>query len=728
MSENSEIEILLSMQPYSTMKNIFAVFLLFSLNAFAQKQAIFRIDSLPKQGILLDKGWKWHAGDNPDFAKADFDDSAWENIDPMKDIYDLPQIRKSSVGWFRIRFYVDSSLLNKPLTFQVYQTLASEIYLNGRLLKKYGIVSSKKDEIRGFLPQNFPISTLFKNQEQVISVRFSVQPNLPYFKYVYPYLVFALCLNTIEGAAQIQVDSFSNSHMRGFNTGMFLLLGLVHVIFYLNFRRQRAYLYFAIALFSIGIGYMLTPFLLTETSITVKAYVAVISYPLLFSFYGFFLYLAVWEMFFRRKNIMFWLLLSSTIIGPIVNVFFYKSGYLFLTSSMLLCSLETARIAYITYQTNRKVAVILFGQITYFISFMLFLLMLLKIIPNTTLTSYWFVPNSWTLQDLTHWFSLVTIPFTLSWYLSKEFAFTSKELEKKLEEVQQLSAEKQHILSTQNETLEKQVKERTAELVASQNQLIQKEKLASLGELTAGIAHEIQNPLNFVNNFSELSVELIQELSDEIKAPIGGLGAELLSDITQNLEKINHHGKRASSIVKGMLEHSRASTGVKELTDINALADEYLRLSYHGLRAKDKDFNANFKTDFDENVPKIAVIPQDFGRVLLNLINNAFYAVKAPQPPMGALYSPKVTVSTEYIAPPSGAAVIRITDNGTGMSEATKAKIFQPFFTTKPTGQGTGLGLSLAYDIITKGHGGTIEVETKEGEGTTFIIKLPINN
>jgi two-component system NtrC family sensor kinase len=261
------------------------------------------------------------------------------------------------------------------------------------------------------------------------------------------------------------------------------------------------------------------------------------------------------------------------------------------------------------------------------------------------------------------------------------------------------------------------VEQTLATLKSTQAQLIQKEKLASLGELTAGIAHEIQNPLNFVNNFSELSVDLANELDDEMNKP--ELDRDLISDLTKDLksnqEKINHHGKRASSIVKGMLEHSRTNTGIKELTDINQLADEYLRLSYHGLRAKDKDFNADFTTDFDENLPKIEVIPQDIGRVLLNLINNAFWAVKTVEKPL-------VMAKTEHS---NNQLIIKVSDNGTGMSEATKAKIFQPFFTTKPTGEGTGLGLSLAYDIVTKGHGGTMEVESVEGEGTTFIIRLP---
>ena len=285
-----------------------------------------------------------------------------------------------------------------------------------------------------------------------------------------------------------------------------------------------------------------------------------------------------------------------------------------------------------------------------------------------------------------------------------------------------------------NLKLEQQVFQRTAELQTSleklkstQAQLIQSEKLASLGELTAGIAHEIQNPLNFVNNFSELSVDLAKELKDEVQKSEKDweLIEDLTNDLSQNQEKINHHGKRASSIVKGMLEHSRTSTGAKEMTDINALADEYLRLAYHGLRAKDVSFNSDFELIADENLPKIEVIPQDMGRVLLNLINNAFWAVNERSKKGETGFEPKVTVTTQLTA--NSQVLIAIKDNGTGMSEDIKAKIFQPFFTTKPTGQGTGLGLSLAYDIITKGHGGTLEVESMEGEGTMFMVKLPIS-
>jgi two-component system, NtrC family, sensor kinase len=261
----------------------------------------------------------------------------------------------------------------------------------------------------------------------------------------------------------------------------------------------------------------------------------------------------------------------------------------------------------------------------------------------------------------------------------------------------------------------------------TQSQLIQSEKMASLGELTAGIAHEIQNPLNFVNNFSEVNKELIGEMKGEIEK--GNISAIKLiaDDIEANEEKITHHGKRADAIVKGMLQHSRSSTGQKEPTDINALCDEYLRLAYHGLKAKDRSFNTTIKTDFDESIGRINIMPQDIGRVILNLINNSFYAVdekkKVPQPPKEEVaYEPTVTVSTKKN---NGKIEIIVKDNGSGIPQKVLDKIFQPFFTTKPTGQGTGLGLSLAYDIVTA-HGGELKVNTKEGEGAEFIMHLTL--
>lgn len=276
-------------------------------------------------------------------------------------------------------------------------------------------------------------------------------------------------------------------------------------------------------------------------------------------------------------------------------------------------------------------------------------------------------------------------------------------------------------LSEQKEALQRTL----AELKTAQNQLIHAEKMASLGELTAGIAHEIQNPLNFVNNFSEVSAELVDELIEtrHMAQRDEALEEELLADMQQNLQKINQHGKRASAIVKGMLEHTRTQSGQKEPTDLNALTDEYLKLAYHGIRARDSSFEAQLSTSFDAHVGLVTILPQEIGRVLLNVFNNAFYAVQQRQQTGEPGYRPEVTVSTQR--EPKQIS-IRIRDNGMGIPESIRQKIFQPFFTTKPSGQGTGLGLSLSYDIITKGHGGTFSVNSQEGAFTELILTLPV--
>jgi two-component system, NtrC family, sensor kinase len=342
----------------------------------------------------------------------------------------------------------------------------------------------------------------------------------------------------------------------------------------------------------------------------------------------------------------------------------------------------------------------------------------------------------------------LAIAVTVTWAIA--MLFITKRQQKALEKEQkqrQEEEEKAKLVAARKAELEVLVAERTAELTqqkeelenaleelkTTQNQLIQSEKMASLGELTAGIAHEIQNPLNFVNNFSEVSAELLDELKSEyfnkLPADDKSEAEDIIQNLTQNLEKITFHGKRADGIVKGMLQHSRSSTGVKEPTDVNALADEYLRLSYHGLRAKDKSFNVTMETKFDESLPKINVIPQDLGRVILNLFTNAFYSVNEKNKQGIQGYNPTVSVTTSSVTLASGARGVEICvrDNGLGIPQKVLDKIYQPFFSTKPTGKGTGLGLSISYEIITKGHGGELKVETKEGEFAEFIIILPLN-
>ena len=347
--------------------------------------------------------------------------------------------------------------------------------------------------------------------------------------------------------------------------------------------------------------------------------------------------------------------------------------------------------------------------------------------------------------------------FAVIWLIALWMMTKKQRKALEIERQKALEKEKQYAISeSMKAALEVQVAERTAaltaqkeelqqtvnELKSTQAQLIQSEKMASLGELTAGIAHEIQNPLNFVNNFSEVNTELIAEMKDALDKGDLEEAKAITADINANEQKINHHGKRADAIVKGMLQHSRSSSGQKEPTDINALADEYLRLAYHGLRAKDKMFNATMKTEFDESIKEVKVIPQDMGRVILNLITNAFYAVAERKKMLAASkegtaadasvpneYIPTVTVSTKKMG---NKILICVKDNGNGIPAQVLDKIFQPFFTTKPTGEGTGLGLSMSYDIVTKSHGGELKVETKENKGlpgeesgTVFTIQIP---
>jgi signal transduction histidine kinase len=432
------------------------------------------------------------------------------------------------------------------------------------------------------------------------------------------------------------------------------------------------------------------------------------------------------------KKLIFHILIAFLLVTIPLHFWPYHYGWIFHMNLLFYAILiECVRVSILAVRRKQKGAFILaVGALGFIINWSAFDI---AFIFDAPLPSFYYT--------FTFSFGILSLPIATSVFLALEFAFTNRSLEAKVIEVQQLSdktiaqeKEKQQILSSQNETLEKQVTERTTQVVAqkeelqstvehlkaTQTQLIQSEKMASLGELTAGIAHEIQNPLNFVNNFSEVSTDLINELKEEIIRDHKEDALAITDDLTQNLEKIHHHGRRADSIVKSMLQHSRATSGEKQLTDINALADEYLRLAYHGLRAKEKDFNADLKLEADPAVGNIEVVPQEIGRVLLNLFNNAFYAVNQKKHQLNGQYKPQVLVTTKRLA---GKIEIRVKDNGTGIPESVKQKIFQPFFTTKPTGEGTGLGLSLSYDIV-KAYGGELQMETKEGEGTTFSFVL----
>jgi signal transduction histidine kinase len=542
--------------------------------------------------------------------------------------------------------------------------------------------------------------------------------------------------------------------------GIMLLSAFLNLIFF-RIVKEKAYLYFALFEIFFAIGWLsfLAPLYLAIHYSSLRPYTSYLPASVILCFY--FLVQFIREFFNTKTTHKYWdkwlkwvalsdlaliiLMVSSTLsvitlpafVNDLVNESIAGVTFFSLLITLLLSIGKKHKTAWILLAGVSPV--IIFGLVN------VALTIAISITHNSALYDYQMASRVWSI-------CIIWVILLFSWTLFMRYNQLRKENAQRALDNERLAKEKEteraQLIEQQKITLEKTVEERTAELKQSlqelkstQAQLIQSEKMASLGELTAGIAHEIQNPLNFVNNFSEVNKEMIVELKEEIDKGNYNEAKLIAGDIEDNSEKINLHGKRADSIVKGMLQHSRASAGHKEPTDINKLADEYLRLSYHGFRAKDKSFNAEFKTDFDETIGKINVVPQDIGRVLLNLYNNAFYAVNekkksGPLTPEGGTgklqndYMPLVTVRTKLIPPLEGkreAVEVKVSDNGDGIPQNIVDKIFQPFFTTKPTGQGTGLGLSLAYDII-KAHGGEIKVETKEGERTTFIIQLPTNN
>ncbi|MGZ5135627.1 MAG: ATP-binding protein, partial [Flavitalea sp.] len=670
---------------------------------------------------------KFHRGDNPAWADPQYDVSLWEDINPTLEIPDLPQISKESVGWFRITLFIDSSLLNKPLAFQVYQSVASEIYLNGKLIQSYGIVSTDKSKIEAFQPIDEPVGIVFANPIQILAVRFAVQKNIPYLKYTRPYTAFEIHINDVYSSVKYKLNGNGFPKLNAIYLGIFIVLSIIHLGLYLIYKRQKANLFFSMATVSGAIGQGLYIVLIHTHQISTRAFLVLIDWIFFRGLFNLFLFIAIHQLFLRKKNFYFQVLVGYSLASIIFWFFFYHQGdNLAFYMPFLLCMFESLRLSVLAFRKKHRFAgIIILGVACYLIFF----------------TVYWFIEHgfmsdrdiglgSYSLVDLTYQISALSVPVALSFYLSRDFAFTSKELEVKLTEVQQLSAEKQQMLISQNEMLEQKVVQRTSELNQSllelkstQAQLIQTEKMASLGELTAGIAHEIQNPLNFVNNFSEVNTELLDEVAREVENGNVNDVKALLKDVRENEQKINQHGKRADAIVKSMLQHSRTSSGIKEPFDINVLADEWLQLSYQRFRSTEKYFEASVKTDFDLSIGKIDIIPQDIGRVFLNLYNNAFYAVNEKKKKLADGYEPTVSVTSCKI---NKKIKVTVTDNGNGIESNIIEKIFQPFFTTKPTGQGTGLGLSLSYDIVSA-HGGDITAESIRGEYTSVTVTLPVS-
>ncbi len=712
--------------------------LFFLLPYFAQTQQV-GISIQTGQLYFKEDRWKFKAGDSLAWAKRDYDDRHWEKSNHS--LRENKELWKAKKGWFRLQFNLSKQSLKTDYNLIIKQFGHSELYLDGQLVATTNPAGPQDSSSQLRLMQ-IPFAVKDTNAH-VIALRYSFRSGPLYFAST-DQEAFEVWLEPAHQSMLNQlVNTAWNAGVGGMLAGLFGILSLLHFLFFRANPNQRVHLILAFATFCFTLLFALSTIDGFTGTLTKKSLLDLGQISSLHLAFGLLL-AAVYTYLKRRYGWFFYLIIVllaagfgyQCFIGPLQNGQFFVP--------FLLVLIDYISVSWLGKRQGNSNDKLPWNSLRF--SFFAFLLLiLLGIIMGV-------VENTIGLGDNAFFFAFfvlifvfavfLSIPIGLSLSLVQDYTHTYRAMRLNLEEVQKLSAktlaqelEKQQILASQNETLERQVNERTAELNQSletlkttQTQLIQKEKMASLGELTAGVAHEIQNPLNFVNNFSEVSVELLNELQEESeKAPEQqdkALANELLTDLRQNMQKITHHGQRASSIVRSMLAHSRTSSGQLEPTHLNALADEYLRLAYHGQRATHPTFNCQLMTDFGADIPPLNLAAQDMGRVLLNLFGNAFYALHQKQQLVSAPYEPTLWVSTALKDPKT--VEMRIRDNGPGIPQAILQKVFQPFFTTKPTGEGTGLGLSLSYDIVTKGHQGTLDVTSTEGEGTEFIITLPV--
>ena len=669
--------------------------------------------------------WIFHQGNDTSWAKKDIDLSGWKTLKPTELSLKYADSTGKVEAWFRVKIKLDRSLGNKLLGVNLGSWAASDLYINGELVTSNGNTDANGNH---FIEGN-PYRKLSYHANLKAGEVYTIAVHFIDYKSILPpsQLRSSYSLENIISITGPKYDSYILEYIKQ-NTILSTITNSVCVILCLLFwilfiqnpteKNLRLIAYGTTSLtltyFSIfQIRYAAANYNIYEIWMLVNAVLSSMSIVLL---------LLIIVNIFKRKVakalkifivISFIILLATNFIPLDLNNIL----------SLLIMALFFIICIYYIVSSWRNLKGAQWAVVVGLIFFLL-LLLVIYIIRTVLggLSGHNF--NLTLLPTITS----LSFPISLLVYVSMRFKEIIKEVQQNANRVLQLSEEKKEQSLNQQKVLEAEVDRQTGEirqtlenLKATQSQLIQSEKMASLGELTAGIAHEIQNPLNFVNNFSEVNKELLIEMNEEIEKGNLEEVKSIAKDVTENEEKINHHGKRADAIVKGMLQHSRSSSSKKEPTDINALADEYLRLAYHGLRAKDKSFNASMKTDFDETLEKINVIPQDIGRVILNLITNAFYVVNEKKKSGIENYEPKVTVSTKML---NDKVEIKVADNGNGIPQKVLDKIFQPFFTTKPTGQGTGLGLSLSYDIV-KVHSGELIVETKEGEGTIFSVILP---
>lgn len=677
-------------------------------------------------------GWIFHKGNDSSWAKNNIDTAGWEKLKPTDLSAKYADKNGRVEGWFRIKVTFDRSLLNKVLYVDFGQWAATALFVDGKQVAARGNTGG---EGKGFREYNGGVDPL--------SIRFDTAAvhilSLHFVGYLSPFPPYDVKSQSRKKIIRLGGPNYttmlSNNYktVYTFLTSWLVVCATLSALFWLLlFQNPKEKNLFWIALYTSVLSIYTYYSCIDPSGTSYNEFQTNLIISGLFQFPLIMLLLPILLIKVFKRKINSWLILSLIIL-IVVNVigafltdsFLIPAQYIYGGSFIfVLCICLYYVIT--SWKNLRGAQWAIVGGLIFTVAIYSATFILSLILPNFFRSQYFNLLYN----------SIVSLafPFSLLIYVSMRFKEMIKEVQANAQTVVELSEEKKEQAITQQKILEEEVTRQTSEirqtlenLKSTQSQLIQSEKMASLGELTAGIAHEIQNPLNFVNNFSEVSSELLDEMNEELNKGEIEEAKAISLDIKQNLEKITHHGKRADSIVKGMLQHSRSSSGIIEPTDLNALCDEYLRLSYHGLRAKDKSFNATIQTNFDTTIEKVNLIPQDFGRVVLNLLTNAFYTVDEKYKNLqnlnkGDSYQPTVTIATKANA---NNITVTVTDNGNGMPQEVIEKIFHPFFTTKPTGKGTGLGLSMSYDIIKKGHNGELEVTSTENEGTTFSIIIP---
>ncbi|MDO1501282.1 ATP-binding protein [Winogradskyella maritima] len=704
-----------------------SILIVYSLPVFGQTEitVLTKDDFKANQSIFLaEKGnWYFRKGHNPDWGKTTTDFSNWQELKPSEITKEFEDENGRIEGWFKTKLKLDASLEGIPLSISRTLWASTDVYVDGELFHAFGNTGNPYEAYNPVLKYPVPIDLEIGK-------------------------VYELAIHFVDYETSLTQREI---RLKPENLKRFINLTGPDYKTWVETDKKKTYVYGAL---SIGITFLLCLlfWLLSGLNKDQKIFrhIAFFFTVLCITAVGLFLGYFV-ELGYSAEKIRFFIAVTfqavAVIYGFLILEWVLTQRISWVSVALLISLVTTSTYAHL-FTVSWPFTLVFITLVTYFTRLFykhrasirgINLVLLLAIIIPIATNFVYIAIHKYSLDFFNEYEKLIyaiivlTAPFCLLVYISVRFKEILKEVEEEASKVIQVTNEKRELLANQNQVLERQVKERTAslnqsleELKATQSQLIQSEKMASLGELTAGIAHEIQNPLNFVNNFSEVSSELIDEMNEELENGDLEEVKAIASDIKQNLEKIKYHGKRADSIVKGMLQHSRTTSGEKEPTDLNKLADEYMRLAYHGLRAKDKGFNATLQTEFDADLGLISMVPQEIGRVILNLFTNAFYAVdekqKSLNPDEKASYAPTVSVATEK---QSDIAKLIIKDNGNGIPKHVLDKIFEPFFTTKPTGKGTGLGLSMSYDII-KNHGGTINVKTEQGEFTAFEISLPI--